>query len=290
MVTLDFGQWEAEKVAGTLADLGFKGVEWTLAHFDIARMSDKQLKSVVDSTHKYGLEVSELCIQQDLVHFDAEFRKKKIELTKNIMIKAAQCGIEIVNLITGPASFFNEGAPSLHKEIQEGQAWEMVFAAFDEFVPLAEKHNVRIAMEAVFSMVCRDYYSLKELLDHYDSEYLGVNMDPSHLALYDNDIPWVVKQLGKKNIHTHIKDVAGKPGAFIGDGFVFPLLGEGKINWNEFFAALDDTGYEGYLSLEFESFGYYEQILDCDPVKAAAISKEQLDKLLSNYERYKASK
>ena len=100
------------------------------------------------------------------------------------------------------------------------------------------------------------------------------------MVLQQNDIAWVIKRLEKKIIHTHVKDVAGRPGADIGDGFIFPLLGEGSVKWNEFFSALDAINYKGFLSIEFESFNYYRQVLKSDPVKAAEISKQQLDLLL----------
>jgi sugar phosphate isomerase/epimerase len=46
-----------------------------------------------------------------------------------------------------------------------------------------------------------------------------------------------------------------------GETFVFPLLGEGKVPWAAFFAALDDIDYAGHLTIEFESWDYYRQVL-----------------------------
>jgi sugar phosphate isomerase/epimerase len=103
-------------------------------------------------------------------------------------------------------------------------------------------------------------------------------MDPSHYALYRNDLPWVVKRLGDKIRHVHMKDVFGKPGVHKED-FMFPLLGEGMINWKRFLEALDSVGYKGYFSVEFESFGYYYNILESDPIRAAETSMKQLKML-----------
>ena len=62
--------------------------------------------------------------------------------------------------------------------------------------------------------------------------------------------------------------------------FVFPLLGEGMVNWQAFFGALDKIGYDGYCSVEFESFEYYRQVLAGNPEAAAKISLEQIEALL----------
>lgn len=69
-----------------------------------------------------------------------------------------------------------------------------------------------LAVEAVFGMVCHDYYTLKELLRQINSNWLVVNLDPSHYVLYGNDIEWVIKRLNNKIKHVHLKDVIGKPG------------------------------------------------------------------------------
>jgi sugar phosphate isomerase/epimerase len=51
------------------------------------------------------------------------------------------------------------------------------------------------------------------------------------------------------------------------------------VPWADFFAAIDDIGYQGYLSVEFESWDYYRQVLGSDPVAAARLSREILGRL-----------
>ena len=102
---------------------------------------------------------------------------------------AAQTGIPVLNLFTGPAPW-DPKAPRLGVDIRAGEAWKLVIKAFDRLLPVAEKHHIYLAVEAVFGQLCHDYYTLSELLNHYDSEYLAVNLDPSHFQLYGNDVPW----------------------------------------------------------------------------------------------------
>ena len=96
-------------------------------------------------------------------------------------------------------------------------------------------------------------------------------MAPSHLYLYDNDIPWAIRRLGEKVKHVHIKDIVGRLGPFP-QSFVFPLLGEGQIAWGPFYQALKDIDYRGFFTIEFESFVYYRHILRSDPERAARLS------------------
>jgi sugar phosphate isomerase/epimerase len=60
------------------------------------------------------------------------------------------------------------------------------------------------------------------------------------------------------------------------EDFTFPLLGSGVVDWQAFAEALDDVGFDGFMSVEFEAFRYYKQVLKDDPAKAAALSMEQI--------------
>jgi sugar phosphate isomerase/epimerase len=277
MASLDFSEWSLEKVVSALAEIGYTGVELTLSHFNPRQKSSDDLKAMVQLVRKRGLDISEVVVQQDVVTLNEKLREDRIRLVKECIEMASQTGLDIINLFTGPAPWDPE-APKIPKDITEGAAWKIVLDAFNEFVASAEKYKVHLAVEAVFGHLCHDYYTIKELLDNFSSKYLGVNMDPSHYTLYRNDVPWVVKKLGDKIKHVHLKDVVGKPG-LPGEDFLFPLLGEGTVDWEGFLNALKDVGYIGFLSVEFESFSYYEKILDRNPVKAAQISMEQIRKL-----------
>ena len=66
--------------------------------------------------------------------------------------------------------------------------------------------------------------------------------------------------------------------------FLFPLLGEGRVDWAGFFRALDDLGYEGFMSVEFESFEYYRTVLKGDVEQAARMSMMQIEELMKSAE------
>ncbi len=277
-VCLGFTAMEPEEVLRTLSEIGYKAVEWTLAHLDPRTKSVKEIKQVVDLTKQYDMEVSEVVVQQDLVVLDENMRKKTTDFVLQCIQTFSEAGITTINLFTGPKAWQSD-APRIGKDITEGKAWDMVYKAFDIFVPQAEKFKVNLAVEPVFCMLCHDYYTTRPLIDNYDSDYLGVNLDPSHDVLAGNlDVGWIVKSWGNKIKHVHLKDAVGiqVPGKFI-----FPLLGEGNVDWTSFFKALDEINYDGYLSVEFESFKYYEQILGSDIKKVAVLSWDNLKKLMA---------
>lgn len=280
---LDFVDRPAAEVADVLAGLGYEAVSWPFARIDPSTRSDADRRQLLADTRAAGLAVGELIVQLDFVHADPEVRRARVDLAAAAVRAIAELDLQVqpirapVNLFTGPAPW-DADAPRLGKDLTEGQAWDMVRAAYDVLVPLAQDCGVSLAVEGVFGHLVHDYYTMLELLRHYDSPSLGINLDPSHGVLVGNDAPWVVRQLASRIRHFHLKDAVGRPGMF-GDTFVFPLLGEGVVPWADFFAAVDDIGYEGYLTVEFESWDYYRQILGNDPVEAARLSLELLERL-----------
>jgi len=180
--------------------------------------------------------------------------------------------------MTGPAPWVPDPV-IVGRDISESAAWEQVFEAYEAFIDAARQANVVLSVENVWGMVAHDFYTLKFLIDYFADPHLKVNLDPSHGILYGNmDVAWVVTQWGDRIEHIHLKDAIGVP---VMGQFVFPLLGEGLVNWKAFFAALDDIGYDGFCSVEFESFEYYRQVLASNPEAAAKLSLEQTEALLN---------
>ena len=283
LAALDFVDRPAAEVADSLAGLGYQAVSWPFARFDPSTRSDADRRRLVDDTRAAGLAVSEWIVQLDFVHSDPGVRRERVDLAAAAIRAVAELGLSDgsmhapVHLFTGPAPW-DPDAPRLGRDLAEGEAWSMVLAAYDVLVPLAQESGVDLAVESVFGHLVHDYYTTLELLRHYDTPVLGINLDPSHGVLVGNDPPWVVRQLAERIRHFHLKDAVGRPGMF-GDTFLFPLLGEGVVPWADFFGAVDDIGYEGYLTVEFESWDYYRQVLGHDPVEAARLSLELLGRL-----------
>ncbi len=237
----------------------------------------EEIKRVVDLTKQYDMGVSGVAVVQDLVVLDENMRKKTTDFLSQCIQTFSEAGITTIILYTDP-TVEESDAPTIGKDITEGKAWDMVYKAFDIFVPQAEKCKMNLAVEACYCMLCHDYYSTRNLIDHYDSGYLGVNLDPSHYVLAGNlDMGWAVKKWGNELKGVHLKDAVGIE---VLGKFIFPLLGEGNVDWTSFFKALDEIGYDGYLTVEFESFKYYEQILGNDIKKAAVLSLDNLKKLI----------
>jgi sugar phosphate isomerase/epimerase len=272
-----FGFNSMDEALDAISSLGYEGVEIpSLLPYKTAG----ELNEVVTRAKSRNLEISEVGFSQDFVVLDEDKRKERVAQTKKKIQMASDCGISIVKGLTGPYPW-DKNALKLGVDLTEGKAWKLVLDSFNDFIATSEKLGVYFALEACFGTLTRDYYTTKELIDSVNSKFLTLNMDPSHYNLYGNDVAWVVRRFGREKIkHVHLKDSVGVP-RDEGRDFIFPLLGEGTIDWKAFFEALREIGYQGYFSAEYESMNYFKNILDSDPVKTAELSLQLMKKLAS---------
>lgn len=167
---------------------------------------------------------------------------------------------------------------------------EMVEAGYDEIVdlwtPILEvyrEYGVKFALEVHPTEIAYDYYSTQKLFEKFkDNEVLGINFDPSHLLWQGLAPHLLIRDFPERIFHVHMKDVAvrldGRSGIIgshieFGDarrGWNFRSLGHGDVDFEEIIRALNDIGYVGPLSVEWEDSGMereYGAQEACDFVK-----------------------
>ena len=270
--------WEAPTTSEAIRVIrkaGYAGVEWMLGkHFHNTR----DLRKLVTKTRRNGLAVSNIMCWQDLVTRNQRARAKRVLLLRSMLETASELSIPLMNVFTGPITW-NPKFERIGREISEGDAWKVTVNAFSEIVGAAEEYRVVVTVEPVFGMLVHDYYTVREFLRYFDSDYLGVNLDPSHFIVSGNDPVWAAEMLREKVRHVHVKDAFGKPGA-LGETFIFPFLGEGVVDWPRFFTALRNSDYQGFLSLEFENDSYLKNVCDGDWAIAATELRKRVEKFL----------
>jgi sugar phosphate isomerase/epimerase len=148
--------------------------------------------------------------------------------------------------------------------------WDAGFADFGKrFGPILdtfEKHNVNFALEVHPTEIAFDLASAQRAIAAVKGHRrFGFNYDPSHLGYQGVDYVKFLRALGDRVYHVHMKDVwwghgDGSAGVFgghtnFGDArryWDFRSLGHGDIQFEDIIVALNDLGYRGPLSVEWE--------------------------------------
>jgi len=248
----------ADSVVESLTRVGYDSVEWTPDHLGTLRGPS-----------------SALACQQDLVSRPDE----AVALTLGAIEAAADAGIGIVNVVAGP-NLWEEGADL---RVEPDQAWSRVVSGLQRICAHAGSAGVKIGLEPCWGTIVPDAAAADRMLAEVP---VSVCFDPSHFVMTGDPIPELIRRWGDRIVHFHLKDAFGAPG-MEGEDFHFCLLGEGKVPWNESFAALEEIGYRGALSVEFEAYNYLEQVLDSDPEKAARLAREQVAALIGRFVKNK---
>jgi len=271
-----------EDICRDLSAIGYQAVEWSRHHFNPRTKTPAELKQLVTIAAEHDMAVSDIFVALDYVTKDEKVAEDHIQWTIECIQAAAEIGVHTINCHPGPQRW-EPNHVRIPEDMSEAAAWDMAFHAYDQIVPVAEKYKVYLAVEGVWGMVTHDYYTTLPLMNRYDSEYMAITMDPSHGNLWRNNIPWVIQQWNKKIKHAHLKDSVGTPG-YDGDTFIFPILGEGQVDWNGYFTAMNDIDYQGYYIVEFESFFYFNQICKGNMLQAAKLSWDCVQALLASLE------
>jgi L-ribulose-5-phosphate 3-epimerase len=203
-----------------------------------------------------GLEIAALCGDLGGHGFQlAAENPRKIEKSKEIVNLAVDLDTKVVTTHIGVVP-----------EDTRSETYRNMRDACRQLGKYAHSHGVTFAIETGPEPAAR----LQAFLDDVGSPGVGVNMDPANLVMVVADDPAAaVRTLGKRIVHTHAKDgvqlkpcdpvavyhafaIGGIAGFEIGSYFKEVPLGRGAVPWDRYLAALQETGYTGFLTVERE--------------------------------------
>lgn len=195
-------------------------------------------------------------------------RRRAAEEMKNTARAAANLGVEAVAGFTGSSIwhllyFF---PPTDLADVDAGfkdfaERWNPILDVFDEV-------GVKFALEVHPTEIAYDIYSAERALKELDQrKTFGFNFDPSHLYWQMVDPVAFIENFKERIYHVHMKDAIrtldGRSSILsshlnFGDprrGWDFRSLGRGGVNFEEIVRTLNQIGYKGPLSVEWEDMG-----------------------------------
>jgi sugar phosphate isomerase/epimerase len=179
---------------------------------------------------------------------------------------AAAFGVKVVNGFTGSSIWH-----SLYAFPPTSQAyWDNGFKDFAKrwkpILDVFEQYDINFALEVHPTEIAFDTASAERAITALKGhKRFGFNYDPSHLGYQGVNYVQFIRRFTNRIFHVHMKDVwwghgTGEAGAFgghtnFGDSrryWDFRSVGRGDINFEEIIVALNDIGYAGPLSIEWE--------------------------------------
>jgi sugar phosphate isomerase/epimerase len=282
-----------EDLARKASDFGYQGLELACwgDHFEVdkAIADDNYCQEKRDLLDRYDLQVfaisthlvgQAVCDTIDERHKSilpeyvwgdgdpAGVNQRAAEDVANAARAAQKLGVGVVNGFTGSSIW-----PLLYSFPPVTQ--DMIDAGYQQFadrwnpiLDVFQECGVKFALEVHPTEIAFDLYSARAALDAIDNrEEFGFNFDPSHLIWQGVDPVEFIREFPDRQYHVHIKDAIvtlnGKTGILsshidFGDarrGWNFRSPGRGGVNFEEIIRALNEIGYNGPLSVEWEDSG-----------------------------------
>lgn len=242
------GEMKIEEAARVTREAGFDGIELALsAKGELTpetpdREVEKLRKTVVDQDIEIASLASVLTWDYPLTSDDPDTRKKSIKIVKRGLETASILQTDAFLVIPGAVDiFFNPNEPVVAYDV----AYSRLREALDELVPFAEKAGVSIALENVWNRFLLSPLEVRDLVDAYSSNRLGVYFDTANVMSTGYPQQWI-SILGKRIHRVHFKDFSRAVGT--ADGFVDLL--EGDVDWPAVMSALNAIGYDGFCTAE----------------------------------------
>jgi sugar phosphate isomerase/epimerase len=198
----------------------------------------------------------------------AGVNRRAAEEMKNTARAAQRLGVGVVNGFTGSSIWhlLYSFPPVSESMIEDGfklfaDRWNPILDVFAEC-------GVRFALEVHPTEIAFDLVTARRALDAIDNrEEFGFNFDPSHLIWQGVEPVEFIREFPDRIYHMHVKDAIvtlnGRSGILgshlnFGDprrGWDFRSPGRGGVNFEEIIRALNQAGYDGPLSVEWEDSG-----------------------------------
>jgi sugar phosphate isomerase/epimerase len=198
----------------------------------------------------------------------AGVNRRAAEELKNTARAARKLGVKVVNGFTGSSIWhlLYSFPPIPPAAIDEG--FKLLAQRFHPILDVFAECGVKFALEVHPTEIAFDLYTAQraiEALDHRPE--FGFNFDPSHLIWQGVNPAKFIRKFPDRIFHVHMKDAIvtldGESGILashlnFGDprrGWDFRSLGRGGVDFEAIIRALNDIGYDGPLSVEWEDSG-----------------------------------
>lgn len=282
-----------EEMCRKTSEFGYDGIELACwgDHFEIDKaMSDDgycaakrallekyNLKCEAISAHLVGQAICDTiderhkAILPEYVWGDGDpagVNERAIEELKQTARAAKKFGVEVVNGFTGSSIWhLNYSFPPVPESMIE-DGFKLFADRFNPILDVFAECGVRFALEVHPTEIAFDLYTAERALDALGGrEEFGFNFDPSHLLWQGVNPVDFIRAFPDRIYHCHVKDAIttldGRTGILashlnFGDprrGWDFRSPGRGAVNFEEIVRALNDVGYQGPLSVEWEDCG-----------------------------------
>jgi len=174
---------------------------------------------------------------------DVEVRKNSIKLHQDAIRVASHLDCKALLFVPGVVK-----SPISPEIVRYDRALDRLREAINQMLPIAEELDVDLCMENVWNGFFYSPIELRDFVDSFESDKLGVYLDIGNLIGYQQYPPHWIELLNSRIKRVQIKDFQEN---FDWTGsFSFCDLGAGDVPWKETVSALKSIQYKSTIIAE----------------------------------------
>ena len=264
------------KLVKTVREQGFDGFE--IAHIPNGDIEIFQFCALIKKLCcDEGLEIPNYCIGSDFLNGSEGDIEKEIEMVKYNVDLAEALGAKCMRHDATYGINKNVPPPRGFDDVADRLAY-----GYREVTLYAEKKNISTSIENHGYFV-QDSIRVEKLINKVGHKNFGALIDIGNFMCADENPAFAVGVLAPYAKHVHVKDFHFKSGMGPnpGDGFFKSrggnylrgaVVGHGNVPVDQCLEVIKSSGYDGYLSIEFEGLE--------DPVIGTSIGLKYLKKFV----------
>lgn len=244
-----FKKYSLQDSIKEIAKIGYKGVEilCDVPHAYPPDFGDDKAWQLKDVISSHGMQISNLnaftlyaivgggdVYHPSWIEQDEHSRQVRIQHTIDCVQLAKKLGAK--NLSTEP------GGPIPSN--RDSNKLEKVF--LETLVPAskaAEEEGIKLLIEPEPGLLIENSSQFKRFIKNVNSDYVKLNFDISHFYCVNEDPAKLVYELVDYIEHFHLADIENRVHNHL-------IPGRGEIDFHSVFAAMEDIGYEGFVTVE----------------------------------------
>ncbi len=205
-----------------------------------------EVDRVGDAIRQAGFEMPMFCCSPDFTQPDPAARAKEVEREAAMIAVTRRLGGQgtVCRILTGQR----------RAEVADEQAFEWIFTAFRQLLPVALEHGVKLGLENHFKdgkWQAPEFAQKAPLFLRVVDEFrghpaFGVQYDPSNAVVAGDDPVELLKAVAAEVCSMHASDRWLAPDGTLQHG----VTGKGLNNYDAIFSILAAHGYRGWVSIE----------------------------------------
>lgn len=236
----------------SIARAGFCGIEligerphafpedMTATHIAVLNQSLEERKMKISNLNACGTTISGEVCSPSWIEENWGPRETRIRYTLDCMRMAAAMGAPYVT---------TEAAGVIPSTMNRRDALRLFVANLERVLPLAKKLGVRLLLQPEPDLLIETTDHVLELFNELSiTDSLGINFDPGHFFCAGEDPCEAWSKLKAYIFHVHLADIPADR------KHLHTQLGEGVMDIPGFLLCVQESGYEGYISIELDSY------------------------------------